>query len=116
MRKGIKTLPIFPILMIAAGILLFTGAVFWTANQPSNTIRISPTAPVANIPYPNVSRISVEEAKSAFDEGSAIFIDTRGDSNYAQGHIPGALSITESELLSQIGEFNTSDWIITYCT
>ena len=116
MRSSKRKLPIFPILMIAAGFGLFTGAILWTVNRPSNTIEISATAPAANIPYPAVPRVSVDEAKRAFDDGRAIFIDTRGDDNFAQGHIPGALSITESELPGRIGEFDTSDWIITYCT
>jgi hypothetical protein len=116
MESRRRNLPVFPIVMILAGVLFVISAILWTTNQPSNTVNISPTAPAVQIPYPTVPRLSVDEAKQAFDDGEAIFIDTRGDPYFSQTHIPGALSITEDELPGKIGDFNASDWIITYCT
>jgi rhodanese-related sulfurtransferase len=74
----------------------------------------------ANLPESEaaVPRISVAEAKAAFDNGSAIIVDVRGSEAYAAGHMPGALNI-------QLEEFETNpanlkldkeQWIITYCT
>jgi len=69
-----------------------------------------------NIPYPQVERISVGDAKAAFDAGTAVFVDTRTIDSYNAGHIPGALSIPEEEAESRFAELNPNDWIITYCT
>src|SRR4030095_13229758 len=49
-------------------------------------------------------RISLEEAKKAFDEKSATFIDTHVKATYDAGHIPGAINITVQDLEST---FNT---------
>ncbi len=80
-------------------------------------------APVASAPVsePQVSeaevpRISLEEAKAAFDDGAAVFVDVRSEAAYAEGHIPGALSIPLAELESRLGELDPAQWIITYCT
>ena len=78
------------------------------------------TQPQVNLPESEaaVPRVSVEEAKAAFDSGSAIIVDERGSEAYAAGHVPGALNI-------QLEEFETNpanlkldkeQWIITYCT
>ena len=65
-----------------------------------------------------VTRVSIEDAKTAFDNGTAIFVDIRSEQSFAISHIPGALNI-------QLGEFETNptelnlpkdQWIITYCT
>jgi len=65
-----------------------------------------------------VPRVNVIDAKAAFDNETAIFIDVRSVQAYNMSHIPGALSI-------QLGEFETNPteinlpadhWIITYCT
>jgi len=39
-----------------------------------------------------VPRISLEDAKKDFDAGTAIFIDSRGDMQWAQEHIAGSIS------------------------
>ena len=43
-----------------------------------------------------VARTSPEDARKAFDDGSALFVDVRGTEDYERGHIPGALSIPVS--------------------
>jgi len=78
-------------------------------NPPSNDIPLSEN---------EVKRVTIEDAKTAFDNGSAIFVDVRSENAFAAGHIPGAINI-------QLGEFETNPtelnlpkdhWIITYCT
>jgi rhodanese-related sulfurtransferase len=63
-----------------------------------------------------IQRVGIAEAKTAYDNGKAVFIDVRGDQYFAEKHIPGALSIPESEITNQMSQLNQSDWIITYCT
>jgi rhodanese-related sulfurtransferase len=84
---------------------------------------MAPTLAIITIPgLPQteaaVPRVSVEDAKAAFDSGEAIIVDVRSTEAYAEGHVAGALSI-------QLGEFETdianvkldrNQWIITYCT
>ena len=63
-----------------------------------------------------VARVSLEDAKAAFDNGAAVFVDVRSQSSYATRHIPGALSIPLAELEARISELGQDQWIITYCT
>ncbi|MEW6404868.1 MAG: rhodanese-like domain-containing protein [Chloroflexota bacterium] len=64
----------------------------------------------------DILRVSLEDAKAAYDSGSAIFVDVRSESSYAEAHIPGALSIPGTLLASRMGELDPGQWIITYCT
>lgn len=80
-------------------------------------------APPASAPAgePQVSerdapRVSLEEAKAAFDSRAAVFVDVRSEAAYTEGHIPGALSIPLAELELRLDELNPDQWIITYCT
>lgn len=66
----------------------------------------------------SVTRVTLEDTKAAFDNGSAIIVDVRSAAAYSNGHIPGAINI-------QLGVFETDptqldlqkdQWIITYCT
>ena len=74
-----------------------------------------PANPAPAAPF-EVSRISLEESKTAFDKSEAIFLDVRSASSYASSHIPGALSIPLAELEPRIDELDPDQWIITYCT
>ena len=67
-------------------------------------------------PYLEIERVPLAEAKAAFDNGTAIFVDVRSSSAYADAHIPGALSIPNTELESRLSELDPKQWIITYCT
>jgi rhodanese-related sulfurtransferase len=58
----------------------------------------------------------VGDAKAAFDLEQAVFVDVRERAFYNESHIPGALSIPLNEIEARLGELNSSDWIITYCT
>jgi hypothetical protein len=122
---------VFPLLMVIAGLVLIVGSIWWTINAQSaqNAILVGQSAtrpgvqnsfvsPVTTqrIPYPNVNRVVVADAKTAFDQKQAVFIDTRGDPFFSEGHIPGSLSIMEKELAQRMGELDKNAWIITYCT
>ena len=63
-----------------------------------------------------VSRLSLKDAKAAFDDGTALFLDVRTSGAYLHGHIPGAKSIPLGELERRFGEIDPDQWIITYCT
>jgi 3-mercaptopyruvate sulfurtransferase SseA len=65
-----------------------------------------------------VPRISVKDAKAAFDSGEAIIVDVRSAESYAAGHAAGAISVPLSEIEAnptRVG-LDKEQWIITYCT
>lgn len=107
--------PIPLILMIAGGLLLISAGI-WTFSISN------PTTPAAKVPveaedsYPQIARVSLADAKSAYDSGSALFLDVRDAESYAASHIPGALNIPLEELPQRFNELDTQAWIITYCT
>jgi hypothetical protein len=77
----------------------------------------APTSPQA-VPEAQgeVQRVALEDSKTAFDNGEAVFLDVRSASSYATSHVLGAVSIPLSELEGRIGELDPNQWIITYCT
>ena len=107
----------FPVILIALGGLLILGAVIALALQERPGI--SPTPAVSDHEedtYPNVKRVTIEEAKTAFDEGKAVFLDVRGPAAFEAGRIPGSLLIPINEMETRWNELDPEDWIITYCT
>ena len=61
-------------------------------------------------------RISLAEAKKAFDSGTAIFIDTRGEDVYKQEHVKGAINITLQDDASKYNSIPKGKKIIVYCS
>ncbi|HEY5902067.1 MAG TPA: rhodanese-like domain-containing protein [Anaerolineales bacterium] len=86
------------------------------AKAAEPTLPPAPPIGEPQISETEVPRLSLEEAKAAFDGKTAVFVDVRGAGSYAASHIPGALSIPLNELEGRLGELDPSQWIITYCT
>ena len=106
---------VFPSILVLLGLFLIISSVYWSAISGSQHVSNSPASVISNLPFPDVPRVLLREAQEAFEEKTAIFLDVRGEPYYSQGHIPGAISISEDELLDRIGELSLSAWIITYC-
>ena len=94
------------------------------ATQPETAAQ--PTSIVIEHPD-DVPRISLDDAKQHFDNGTAIFIDSRQEEDYEQAHIAGAISLPDSATLFIQGnlhealdnlenELPKDQLIITYCT
>lgn len=112
----IKKRPIFPIVLMAVGLVILIGAlasIFIVSNQRDQPLASNPDP---DVPYPQIQRVDLSTAKNALDEGTAVFVDVRGQPYYQDGHIPGALSIPLNELEDRLVELNRDDWIILYCT
>ena len=107
----------FPILFLVAGGLLLLLAAFLLmtqngAGQPASTASSAHDEET----YPEIPRVSLEDAKAAFDAGTAVFVDVRGADVYAMSRIPGSLSIPLADLETRLAELDPNQWIITYCT
>jgi hypothetical protein len=113
-----KTGPsLLPIILVAAGLVLILGAaVFYLVNPLVASKSVPTDQTAAAIPYPDVPRVSLQDAKAAYDLKNAVFIDVRGEPYFSDEHIPGALSITYDELPTNLQALKNTDWIIPYCT
>lgn len=106
----------WPVVMIVAGIVLIAVASLIITNLQAPPPSVSQPDVLTEIPYPDVPRVSLSDAKKAYDDSTAVFVDVRDSGTYQQSHIPGALSVPLEELASHKNELNPNDWIITYCT
>ncbi len=93
-----------------------------TPQQPAQTNAAAtpqqaPTALPAptDAPTGTARRISIEEARAAFERGQAVFVDVRLDEQYRQGHLPGAILIPLEEVAQHSGKLPRNKLIITYC-
>jgi hypothetical protein len=64
----------------------------------------------------DAARITLADAKKAFDEGKAVFVDTRAASAYEPEHIKGALNIPAEQFQTRYAELPKDKQIITYCS
>ena len=100
----------FPWVLMGGGVLLLLVGLAWLLlNQQAAPI-VTPT-PVS---VEQVERVSLDDAKAAFDSGSAVFLDVRASSSYEASHIPGAVSIPLNDLPTRMGELAPDSWIIPY--
>lgn len=93
---------------------------------PTHEQKSTPNVILTITPAPNrlpateadVPRVTVENAKAAFDNGKAIIVDVRSQQSYDISHIAGALYIplADMENNSEKLGLDKHQWIITYCT
>jgi hypothetical protein len=106
-----------PLGLIALGALLLVGAIGWYIYTISAQPAAAPEGVIApQEPDAEISRVSLTDAKAAYDNGSAIFLDVRDAEAHAWSHVPGAILIPLNELQQRIKELDPSATIITYCT
>ncbi|MFQ6098268.1 MAG: rhodanese-like domain-containing protein [Armatimonadota bacterium] len=71
-------------------------------------------------PPPKAKFTTLEAAAQAFEAGAALFVDARAAEAYAEGHIPGAISlplIDFDEVFAHVRErLRAAPRIITYCS
>jgi 3-mercaptopyruvate sulfurtransferase SseA len=103
-----------PIALLVIGFLLMAAAIaLWVLDPGGGSP--APT-PGANIPFPEIARTGLSEAKQAYDSGMAVFLDVRTEPEYAQSRIPGSKNIPLDELPDRLGELNPEDRYLTICT
>lgn len=86
-------------------------------QAPSNTVspRIAAT-PVAALTAKDVQRITLADAKSLLDNGTAVLYDARSVRAYRSKHAAGAISLPEDEVATRASELPTDKSLIFYCT
>lgn len=104
-----------PIVLLVAGGLIILAVILF-AVIPSLTDQPSNTVAEQDIPYPEINRVGLEDARRALENGEATFLDVRTADAYAAGHIPGAVNMASEEIPSRAAELDPNRWIITYCT
>lgn len=63
-----------------------------------------------------VPRILLEDAKKAYDDGSAVIIDARSVDTYKQEHIKGAINIPYGSTESEFDKLPKGKKFIVYCS
>jgi phage shock protein E len=106
------------ILLIVLGAVIILGSYFWfqIASQRDEPETAAVEEKVSDIPYPDIKRVGLADAKAAFDLGTAVFIDVRDEYSFQQGHIPNARSIPVDTILQESSQLDPSQWYILYCT
>jgi 3-mercaptopyruvate sulfurtransferase SseA len=108
--------------VLLAVIILFVSACSTPPKQAELTQTAAPTLTPMPVRLPfseaEVLRTTVEEAKAAFDNGTAVIVDVRSPSSFEVSHVAGALNISLSdiELNPMDLKLDKNQWIITYCT
>jgi hypothetical protein len=98
----------------AAGVLLLVVALVLALGGDPSPVGESDTV-AGDVPYPNVARISLAEAKEKHDSDSAVFLDVRSAGEYQAGHVSGSLSFPLGDLAARLDELPRGKEIITYC-
>ena len=63
-----------------------------------------------------VPRITIEDAKKAFDDNAVIFVDARSPNVYNEEHIKGAINVAYGAPDSEVEKVPKGKKIIVYCT
>ncbi len=104
-------------LIICAAVVLgfsytaFTGKGFFGKKNSADTLRVPVMGPAP-------ATISLAEAKSLFDSGQALFVDSRNAFDFRIGHIKSAINIPLNELDSRpevIASLPKDKTIVVYC-
>lgn len=85
-------------------------------RAPSNTVPRTAAAPVADLTVKDVQRITLADAKSLLDNGTAVLYDARSVRAYSSKHAAGAISLPEDEVAVRASELPADKVLIFYCT
>lgn len=87
-----------------------------STNAANSTVVQQNNVPQQQNTPEEARRITLEEAKAAYDAGKAIIVDTRDADSYKAEHIKGALNIPSSEFEKRYQELPKDKQIIAYCS
>lgn len=106
-------------IMLLAVILAGAAILFRPALKPLLTGDQTTGPESVESPEGRIPSITIEDARSYFDSGQALFADARSQKVYRMGHIKGAMSLDPSDFDAWSGKFFSQfapeTLIITYC-
>jgi hypothetical protein len=89
-------------------------------SAPTTIVEPASTQSSGDLPQTeaDVPRITVEEARVAFESGAAIIVDVRSPGAFEESHIAGAISVPLGAIERDLANLplQKDQWIITYCT
>lgn len=97
------------IIISAAIMVVIGGIIFLSLNTDTTAVA------AVNDGYDRY-RDSLTNAKKAFDDGAALFIDVRSAKEFTASHIPNAISIPLGEIEGNEPVVDKGALIYTYCT
>ena len=105
-------IPLFLAILILVSLACNTTSPQTAPTQPVISTLELPQGQDNNLPQTeaDVPRVTVEDAKAAFDSGEAIIVDVRAPEFFADGHAAGAISIPLGEFETNMQTFH---WIKT---
>lgn len=109
------------LVLVALLAIVAVAAIGWTLlndrQQPAAVTPAIPTVAAAqDVPYPNVARVSPEQAHMSAMAGNALIVDVRGQEYYATAHARGAISLPLEQLPARLGELPRDKAVLFYCT
>ena len=107
-KKG-KYLPIILMAVVIVGSII--GLIIANNSRQANLVN-----PTQVSSQDEVIRVTAQEAYEAQQNGAAVIVDTRSESQFDQGHIAGAINVPLDQLENRISELDPNTWYITYCT
>ena len=125
-RKGRRTVPVALLGILLAGALLLLGCqgspqggAPAPEEKPVEAVSQESEAAVEEPEGPKAPEVTVDEAKQAFEEKSALFLDARPPEVYAKGHLPGSLNLYSEEFEDYYplleDQIKSADRVIAYC-
>jgi 3-mercaptopyruvate sulfurtransferase SseA len=113
--RGQAKLNIGPIILMGAGVLILLSLAVWKLS-PLPAATTPPVESAFETPYPEIARISLVDAKAAYDQKKALFVDVRDSGSFDAGHVTGAVNIPLADIETRLAELPKDRWIILYCT
>lgn len=108
------------IALAVIGISIFTACQNTSTTPTTETAKTNSAEPAATgkpeDPLAKVPRISLADAKKAFDEGNVVFVDTRAEIQYREEHVKGSINIPAETFETRFAEVPKDKKIITYCS
>jgi hypothetical protein len=111
-------LPLLLVILLGAALIL-AGLFLDGGEEEGQGVALATASPPSSqLPFPDASRIPLEEAKTLYDDEEATFVDVRDAESYAESHITGAVSVPlDGDNLDPAYEsLATGARLITYCT
>ena len=108
--------------LVTAAVILVALVVFFFWNNLSPTGILESQHKTKPAPSKKSSgaglHVTLRQARHAFEDKDVVFIDARSSTEYAAGHIPGALNIPTSNFNSSLvlRQLKRDQPVITYCS